>query len=181
MEQWKPVPNYEQFYEVSTLGRVKIVKTDNHILMKPSQPNGQKPRLKLSRNGKAETVTVADLVAKAFIPNPFGFERIDYKDGDKYNLHVDNLIWGIKTDKMVMLGFHKHNSMSLKKIRDGCNVHEMFDVLTGKGSVRKKKTWFYGKDMYGNVPKVKFENKLHVDMLDTIWEKWVKYEEDKRA
>jgi hypothetical protein len=36
---------------------------------------------------------VAKLVANAYIPNPNGWKYVTYKDGDKSNVHVNNLIY----------------------------------------------------------------------------------------
>lgn len=37
--------------------------------------------------------SVAGMVAKAFVPNPNGYKRVFYKDGDPMNTRADNLFW----------------------------------------------------------------------------------------
>lgn len=106
MEQWKPVVGYEGYYEVSDRGRVRS--TDRTVPSssrnggfrhRPSVILRQKERrngymsLSLSLNGVIKDVLVHRLVAKAFLPNPNGFDQVNHKNMNKADNRVENLEW----------------------------------------------------------------------------------------
>jgi hypothetical protein len=81
-EEWRPVPEYEGTYEVSSLGRVRsLPRVTEHsvgykhpypgkIFRPSSTPDGYQ-RVSLSKNGRARGFTVHMLVALAFLgPRP---------------------------------------------------------------------------------------------------------------
>ena len=181
MEQWKPITGFENSYEISTLGRVKNIKTDNHRLMKIAYMENRQPLIQLKRKGRYNSVSVAKLVLETFVPNPYNFERITYLDGDKHNVKLSNLLWGNENEILMMLGFTYNNTQTIGVIKNACNVRGLFDRLLGDETVRQKKTWFYGVDLYGNIQQDKFEHSLSEELIDNIWEKWITYEENKRA
>ena len=85
-EIWKPVPGFEDRYQVSSLGRVAFVK------------NGQRQRPRKAYtppNGYPMIlgVRVHRLVALAFIPNPDSLRTVNHIDGDKANNAASNLEW----------------------------------------------------------------------------------------
>lgn len=106
-ENWKPVPDWEGFYEVSDWGRVRSVarKVDygvrghatyqGRILNLAKKPNGYL-WIGLKRAGKTERVYVHRLVALAFIgPCPIGKE-VDHIDHNREHNHIKNLHYLIR-------------------------------------------------------------------------------------
>lgn len=89
MELWKDVIGYEEYYQISTLGRIRN-KIENRIL-KPSKSGGYY-HISL-RYGKKKECLIHRLVAEAFIDNPFNFRCVNHKDENKLNNNVDNLEW----------------------------------------------------------------------------------------
>lgn len=95
-EIWKDVPEYEDLYQVSNLGRVKSLnynRTGKEQLIK-SSPNPQGYLvLVLTKNGKSKTRTVHQLVAQAFLNHkPCGYKAvINHKDLNRQNNLVENL------------------------------------------------------------------------------------------
>lgn len=101
-EIWKPIPNYNLKYEVSSFGRVKSLKrkvnsgllnsgyrtVKERILSQCGKPNHY---LKVSLSGKS--FSVHQLVAMAFLNHkPCGFKLVvDHIDGNKTNNNVSNL------------------------------------------------------------------------------------------
>ena len=97
-EIFKPVIGYEQFYEVSNLGRVKSYHTR-------SGGNCLSPRerhrynytslavlLHDKQGGRKET-QISRLVAQAFIPNLENKPMVNHLDNDAKNNIVTNLEW----------------------------------------------------------------------------------------
>ena len=90
-EVWKPIPNYEGFYEVSNIGRVRSLYRYKKILH-PSDTNGYRT-VELWKGKKRKRIGVHRLVAMAFIDNPDNKPFVNHKDETRDNNSVDNLEW----------------------------------------------------------------------------------------
>ena len=105
-EVWKDIDEYEGYYQVSTMGRIrsldrtiesgqgwtvnrkgKILKT--HL----SGAYRNYPAIRLMKNGVKINHRVHRLVAAAFIPNPENKPEVNHIDGNTENNHVTNLEW----------------------------------------------------------------------------------------
>lgn len=95
MEVWKDIKNYEGYYQVSSYGRVKNVKTDR-VLNGDTNNIGYK-RVWLYSPVKKRTF-VHRLVAEAFCENIDNKPIINHKDGNKQNNHADNLEWVTRSE-----------------------------------------------------------------------------------
>lgn len=91
-EVWKPIPNYEGFYEVSNMGKVRSVYRYKRVL-KPMISNTGYERVDLFKNKHREQFSVHRLVAMAFIDNPNAKPFVNHKDENKLNNSADNLEW----------------------------------------------------------------------------------------
>lgn len=60
--------------------------------LKPFNKNG-KMYVTLENKDGRENCLVAELVAKAFIPNPNNYKFVKHKDGNLENCAADNLYW----------------------------------------------------------------------------------------
>lgn len=102
-EEWRPVPEYESYYEVSSKGNVRSVARwikngDNSYMWRQSKvlsPRYNKgyARVSLCVDRVAKDHFIHQLVAKAFIPNPNGFNVVHHKDNDRLNNNAYNLEW----------------------------------------------------------------------------------------
>lgn len=105
-EIWKDVENYEGFYQVSNLGRVRSLDrfvNGNHITCDYQFMKGKLLKLRknrygywivmLRKNSTYKGFLVHRLVAKAFIPNPNNLPCINHKDENPGNPIVTNLEW----------------------------------------------------------------------------------------
>lgn len=107
MEEWRDVPGYEGFYQVSSIGNVRslgrIVESKNQhgqtdmrvqerILSPGRNSDGYLSVVLYGNDGKV-SAKVHKLVAGAFIPNPMGRPQINHIDGVKAHNWVNNLEW----------------------------------------------------------------------------------------
>ena len=98
-EEWKPVIGYEDYYEVSNLGRVRSKRNKTRITDKESKVMKQKfdnrgyLRVNLHSENNKKSYLVSRMVAEAFIPNPNNYKIVGHKDDNKINNTIDNLYW----------------------------------------------------------------------------------------
>lgn len=99
MEEWRNIKDYEGFYQVSNLGRVRSL--DRVINNRFFKGQIRKPKLdrygylvvNLSMNKKAKFYTIHRLVAKAFLESPNNFPEVNHKNEIKTDNRVENLEW----------------------------------------------------------------------------------------
>ena len=92
-EIWKPIPiaRFKDRYEVSNLGRIKILPSGRTFL--GNMDSYGYMTLGMYKDGKVTTVGIHRLVALAFIPNPMHLPIVNHKDENKANNRVENLEW----------------------------------------------------------------------------------------
>jgi NUMOD4 motif len=90
-EHWKEIWDFPD-YSVSDYGRIRADKSERILSLNPNQFGVL--QVGLMRDGEQRHRSVPLLVAKAFIPQPFGaFDTPINMDGDRTNNHVTNLTW----------------------------------------------------------------------------------------
>lgn len=94
-EEWRPVVGYEDYYAVSSYGRVMRTRTAKGATVGrilKSNPSGRGyPGVCLHKNRESRFRTCHVLVAESFLgARPDGF-KVNHKDGDKANSHLSNL------------------------------------------------------------------------------------------
>lgn len=92
-EIWKPVnlKDYSEFYEVSTFGNVRNIKTKKLLKLTIKSGYYSVNLSYVKENGCI--VRLNRLVAKTFIENPDNYEVVNHIDGNKLNNNVSNLEW----------------------------------------------------------------------------------------
>lgn len=90
-EIWKPVPEYEDLYEVSNMGRVRSLFRYKKILH-PSLTNGYFT-VELWKDKQRKRIGVHRLVAMCFCENPKGKPFVNHKDESRTNNNASNLEW----------------------------------------------------------------------------------------
>lgn len=112
LEEWRHIKGYENYYQVSNLGRVRsldrtIINTNGiesnlkgRLMSLADHPRGYKI-VTLRKNGKRRTVTVHRLVAEAFLINVLKKCEVNHKDGVKSNNHATNLEWSTSSENSI--------------------------------------------------------------------------------
>lgn len=97
VEIWRDVRDFEGYYKVSNLGRIKSLnyrKSGKEGIITPMHRNcDQYLRISLSKKGKKEYRYLHRIVAEAFIPNPYNFPEVNHIDTNPRNCNVNNLHW----------------------------------------------------------------------------------------
>lgn len=97
-EEWRPVPGWEDRYEVSSQGRV--ISARQRRLMKPLANGNGYPVVSFHRDGRKTSQLVHRLVAAAFLPPDPMRPQVNHKDFDRTNAHVSNLEWCTGTENL---------------------------------------------------------------------------------
>ena len=95
-EIWKPAINFEDKFQVSNLGRIKAINykgKNETIILNPSRfKSGYRINVKI--DGKQHTVLINRLIYFSFHPDKEDIKTniLSYKDGDRFNIKLDNLV-----------------------------------------------------------------------------------------
>lgn len=143
-EEWRDVPRYEGFYQVSNLGNVRSV--DRYIecrgVMRFQKGKILRPHIGkfgykqvILNNKGMKLYKVHRLVAEAFIPNPDNLPQVNHKDENKINNNVENLEWCTCLYNLLYNGLHhrrnnKNNRKSISVARmQGDRVDAIYPSL----------------------------------------------------
>lgn len=104
VEEWKDIQEFEGYYQISNLGRVKSlskkikypcgrvhITTDK--ILKGFTDKGSYRSCVLVKNTVKKTYSIHRLVAEAFLIREEGLSIVNHKDGNPSNNNVTNLEW----------------------------------------------------------------------------------------
>lgn len=101
MEEWKPIPGFEE-YEVSNFGRVKhnICKGNRAIKYISTKTSHGYRRVSLKqKEGGYKVIFVHRLVADAFLEKIAGKDTVDHINRNRADNRVENLRWADHSDQ----------------------------------------------------------------------------------
>lgn len=98
-ELWRPVKDFEGYYEVSNLGRIRSCArtTDDGKCLQPKLLSLDSSERYVSKGLYKQNISynrlLHRLVAEAFVPNPHNKSQVNHIDGDTRNNRASNLEW----------------------------------------------------------------------------------------
>lgn len=127
-EEWRDIPGWEGFYQVSDLGRVKSLartvrngirtggtsiayRVRERILQQTLSGNTQRPAVTLYRDGRSSVFQTHRLVLRAFVGEPPEGMECCHNDGDHTHNTLANLRWDTSSNNKldnVRLGTHNN-------------------------------------------------------------------------
>lgn len=122
MEEWKPIKDYEDYYEINQWGNVrrkpieKRKRKHTPVFIRKSLStrinNFGYVEVRLSKNGKTSTKFIHKLLAQVYIPNRANKPQINHKNGIKHDNRLENLEWVTNSENML----HAYSKGLLKKV-----------------------------------------------------------------
>ena len=140
-EIWKDIPGYENFYQISTMGRVKSMErkvkgkkgsiyTVREKILKSCKNTGGYLYVILKKEGKLQNARIHRLVADAFLPNPNNFPEINHINEIKEDNRLENLEW---CSHIYNMNFGSRNERSRKSnINNPKRSKKIICIETGK-------------------------------------------------
>lgn len=118
METWAAIKGYEEFYQISTLGRVWSKHTKKYL--KPFCIRGYQ-HVSLILNGKIVKKKVHRLVAEAFLDNPLNKETVNHLNENKLDNQLINLEWATSRENTVYGTGQKRSGLARRKMVESYN------------------------------------------------------------
>ena len=140
LEVFKDVPNYEGYYQISDLGRVKSLKRNitkrdfnvllNEKILKQSRMRGYRV-VQLSISNITTSFQVHRIVSITFIENIENKNEVNHKDGVKHNNFVSNLEWTTRLENAAhALENNLYKGIKIQAFKNGVLVGEYKNLKT---------------------------------------------------
>lgn len=105
-EEWRDIPNFENLYQISNLGRIRRMPKGKILKL---QMRNNYLVIQLTKNKKRKTYQISRLVAETFIRKPNDNEVVNHIDYNTKNNCVENLEWCTQKENV------QHSIEHLKK------------------------------------------------------------------
>ena len=142
METWAKVKDFEDCYEISSLGNLRSINREvKHYVdgfkrtykgsIKKTRLNSKGyVRANLKKDGKRYDFTIHRLVAIAFIPNPLNKPQVNHINGVKTDNRVENLEWCTNSENII-------HSVKMRLVETKLNDLEAIEIYNSNLSQRK--------------------------------------------
>lgn len=133
-----PIKGYEQYYEISNIGRIRSNYRSNTRINGFLSPTIMKVgyyAVNLVKDNNRKLHYLHRIIAQHFIDNPNGYKFVDHIDGDMLNNSVENLRWCTKRQNETFKNSRKLTYTS--KYTGVCydkyfNKYKAYTTLNGK-------------------------------------------------
>lgn len=138
-EEWKPIPEFEGFYEASNMGEIRSLQRttikkngckqfiEAKVLKQSFCTKGGTPRVTLCNNVRSYSASVNHLVLLTFLGQPDQIRRFaHHKDGNPKNNKIENLFWGTRQEKYKYKGRDTEEDEVLKSKDTHIFVDDVF-------------------------------------------------------
>ena len=103
MEDWKDIVGYENIYQVSNNGNIRVLNYRHRgyaQIVKQGMDYYGYPKIRLAKNGVRKEYKVHRLTAQAFLDNKDCLPEVNHKDYNRKNNDINNLEWVSKIDNI---------------------------------------------------------------------------------
>ncbi len=142
-EIWKPVKDYEGFYEVSNLGRIRSLYTGCRSgIIKSFIRSGYVYVCFYKKDRNPKSAAVHRVVATSFLLNPENKACVNHKDFNKLNNTLENLEWATHSENSMHAYVNKKlNPPSISGF-DNHATKPVLCLLTGRTVTSKEASDF---------------------------------------
>lgn len=160
-EIWKPIPKFEEHYEVSSFGRIRsidriavnvkgITRSFKGRIKAHGKHSGGYHQAKLYKGRRiCHYIYVHRIVAICFIGNPpEGKNDVNHKDGDKKNNHFSNLEWVSRSENILHSIYALDQPRNHAKLSPDQIKYAVNNYIPGTGGVHRGNSKEIG-EMFG--------------------------------
>lgn len=156
-EEWRPAKNWEDYIEISNMGRVRSV--DRTVDMsnggtrfckgQPLNPHHDKDgyfRVSLKYQGRCKNVQVHRLVAETFLPKVDGKDCVDHINGIRDDNRLENLRWCTNLENVNFPIAHKNRRQSvINSYKNNPELRQIRARTFGRSGLKPVKAFLNGK------------------------------------
>lgn len=175
-EIWKSMPEFDNEYEVSNLGRFRSA---DRVIIRKGSKTKIKGRILKGQHDKYGYVTMTikhrqekahRLVAKHFVENPLNKKQVNHKNGIKSDNRASNLEWCSHEENMkhlyLTMPFEHKNSKQKRMEREDL-IRKLTQFVESRTIEDVKDSWVSAKNIL-DVLCVKY-NKINIPMFYEEW------------
>jgi len=175
-EIWKSMPEFDNEYEVSNLGRFRSA---DRVIIRKGSKTKIKGRILKGQHDKYGYVTMTikhrqekahRLVAKHFVENPLNKKQVNHKNGIKSDNRASNLEWCSHEENMkhlyLTMPFEHKNSKQKRMEREDL-IRKLTQFVESRTIEDVKDSWVSAKNIL-DVLCVKY-NKINIPMFYDEW------------